>query len=95
MCPSVAVSLYDGIAVGQGRLGPFLVIGDDGCGGVVFPALDYVESPDVETGGREFAGEVGQGSGLVWQLYQYSIVRYCFEASFVEDGTGRGPSGRW
>ena len=39
--------LYDGVAAGEGRLGPFLVIGGDGCGGVVFPALDDVEGPDV------------------------------------------------
>ena len=79
-------ALYDGVAVGKGCLGPFLVIGGDGRGGVVFPALNDVEGPDVEACVLEFAGEVGQGSGLVQQLHQYSFVRDCFEAAFVEDG---------
>ena len=43
-------ALYDGVAVGKGRLGSFLVIGGDGRRGVVFSALDDVESPDVESG---------------------------------------------
>ena len=74
--------------MGQGRLGPFLVIGGDGCGGVVTAALDDVESPDVEAGAREFAGKVGQGSGLVRQLDEHSFVRDCLEAGLVEDGKG-------
>ena len=53
------VCLYDGVAAGEGRLRPFLVIRRDGRGGVFFPALDDVESPDVEAGAREFAGKVG------------------------------------
>ena len=90
------VCLYDGVAAGEGRLRPFLVIGGDGRGGVVFPSLDDVESPDVEAGAREFAGKVGQGSGLVRQLHEYSFVRDCFEARFVEDRKGVvRPSGRW
>ena len=70
--PVPQCDLYDGVAVGKGCLGSFLVIGGDGCGGVVFPALDDVESPDVKAGAREFAGKVGQGTGLVQQLHQYS-----------------------
>ena len=73
----------------------FLVIGGDGRGGVVSPALDDVESPDVEAGAREFAGEVGQSSGLVQQLHQYGFVRDRFEAGFVEDGKGVVRPGRW
>ena len=46
-------ALYDGVAVGEGRLGAFLVIGGDGRSGVVFPALDDVESPDVKAGVRD------------------------------------------
>ena len=33
-------------------------------------------------------GQVVQGAGLVQQLHQYSFVRDCLEAGFVEDGKG-------
>ena len=86
--PVPQCDLYDGVAIGEGRLCSFLVIGGDGRRGVVFSALDDVESPDVEAGAREFAGKVGQGTGLVQQLHQYSFVRDCFEAGLVEDRKG-------